>query len=567
MRALKPTYLLFALILGLVGCAPAVGPDRAGTSGSPRAATRPKTITAAITGAPPYLVHQFDTSTNKPGWGELEQLYNSSLTVIDSTGVVAPQLAEAAPTEDNGGWVVRADGSMETRWSIKPGVTWHDGAPLTTRDLLFTHEVSLDRALTQSIARSAALVDRAEAVDARTIVVHWKQPFIEADRYFNSMSLPSHILEPTYRADKEAFVRHPYMTSDFVGTGPFRVTHFEPGVSVKLAAFDQYVLGRPQIDEIEVRFLLDLNTLVSNVLAGEVDLTMGRGISTEQGVHAQGLWRDGRADFPEKSWLRIFGQYIDPDPTVVGDLRFHRAVMHAINRQEMVDTIQYGVISVTDMEIVPSHPYFAQFDARIPKYPYDPQRAVQLLQEAGYTRGADGVLRNAAGQRLEVEIRTTGDVDIQRKSIAAISNYLRQVGMAMTETIIPTQLAGDRLYRVSFPGLEMLRGPIGESSFLSQSMHSTRIPTPDNRYTGGNYPRYGNPQWDALVDRYSVTIPYGERMQALSDMLYLLADQLPRMPLFFDTQVVLVSNRLVNLDAHKTGQGTQGWDAHRWGVK
>jgi peptide/nickel transport system substrate-binding protein len=234
----------------------------------------------------------------------------------------------------------------------------------------------------------------------------------------------------------------------------------------------------------------------------------------------------------------------------------------------MVDTIQYGMSSVADMVIPRSHPHFKELDARIPKYAYDPRRAEQLLLETGYTRGAEGLLHNTAGQRLEVEIRSTADVDIQRKSLPTVANYLRQVGVATVETLIPTQLAGDRPYRVSFPGLEMLRGPIGEEAFLGlESMHSTKIPTPENRYFSGNYPRYSNPQWDALVDRFSVTIPYAERMQVLSDMLYFLADQLPHMPLFFDTQVVLVNNRLVNVDAHQTGLGTQGWDAHRWAVK
>jgi peptide/nickel transport system substrate-binding protein len=224
--------------------------------------------------------------------------------------------------------------------------------------------------------------------------------------------------------------------------------------------------------------------------------------------------------------------------------------------------------SVADMVIPRSHPYFKEFDARIPKYAYDPRRAEELLQEAGSARGTDGVHRGAAGQRLEVEIRSTADVDIQRKALPTVANYLREVGIATTETLIPTQLAGDRPYRVSFPGLEMLRGGIGEDAFLGlESMHTSRIPTPENRYASGNYPRYSNPQWDALVDRFLVTIPYAQRMQVLSDMLYFLADQLPHMPLFFDTQVVLVSNRLVNVDAHQTGLGTQGWDAYRWAVK
>src|SRR5439155_3827819 len=181
----------------------------------------------------------------------------------------------------------------------------------------------------------------------------------------------------------------PYWTFEFVGTGPFKVKEFAPSTGLTLTAFDSYVLGRPRLDSIEVRFILDLNTMVANVLGGSVDLTMGRGISIQQAVQVQDAWRDGKTDVSPRSWVFMFGQYIDPSPPVVGDVRFHKAVMYGTNRQEMVDTIQYGRSIVADSVLNPGLPQYRDIVARVPKYPYDPTRATQLLTELGYTKAPD----------------------------------------------------------------------------------------------------------------------------------------------------------------------------------
>jgi peptide/nickel transport system substrate-binding protein len=552
--------LLVGIPFFLGACAPSPGTQ--GSATIEGRSSGPKTITVAIAGAPPVLDGRFNTSSNKPGWNEAALLYSGELTSLDNGAILKPRLAEAAPTTENGNWKVFPDGTMETRVTIKPGAAWHDGTPLTTADLLFTDRVAHDRSLPQAVQTAHMHLDRMEAVDDRTILMHWKQPFIQADRYPSGHALPGHILEKGYDADHQSILSHPYLTTEFVGTGPFKVTSYDPGVAMSLTAFDQYVLGRPKIDQIEVRFIIDLGATMANILAGEIDMTLGRGLSTEQGVQLQNQWRDGRVTYDYKSWLAVYRQYIDPNPPVISTLPFGKGLMHAIDRQEMVDTLNFGYSAVAEISLDLSHPQYNEILNRVPRYPYDPRRAAQYFQDAGYARGGDGVHVNGAGQRLELEIRTTGDLDIQLKSIAAMADYLRRAGMVVTETVIPTLLAGDRPYRVTFPGLQLLRQPYGEDALVG-FLHSSRLPTPENGYVGGNNSRYSNREWDALLDRYAMTIPRDERMQALSDVMYHLEDQLPAMSLFYDTQLVLFSNRMANVDA----RSMLGFNAETWEVK
>ena len=89
------------------------------------------------------------------------------------------------------------------------------------------------------------------------------------------------------------------------------------------------------------------------------------------------------------------------------------------------------------------------------------------------------------------------------------------------------------------------------------------LPTPANNYLRGNYPNYSNPQWDALQEKYATTIPYGERLQVIKDMSYMMFDQLFDFLLYNDTGAVAISNRFT----YAGGVISQGWDAQTWDVK
>src|SRR5205814_1538742 len=131
----------------------------------------------------------------------------------------------------------------------------------TTEDILFTAQVEQDEELPNFRDASYRFVERIEALDARTVVVTWKQPYILADTLFME-PIASHIMEPVYQKSKSTFAKHPYWSDEFVGTGPFRIGEWVRGSHVRLSANDRYILGRPKLDEIEMRFIPDDNTLI-----------------------------------------------------------------------------------------------------------------------------------------------------------------------------------------------------------------------------------------------------------------------------------------------------------------
>ncbi len=563
--------LWLALTVMMAGCAvPAQPSGQASQSSGASAQTAgPKRITAAIKGDPPTLSEAINSAGagGTDGLTELEQLVHVGLAVVDGEGRLAPRLAEAVPTIENGLWTVLPDGRMETTWRIRPDARWHDGTRLTADDLAFTYAVLQERQV--AIGRGAAFeyLDGVEPLGPATAVIKWKKPYIYADAMFSTtgnsrvLPMPKHLLERAFAEDPAGFTQRPYWTADFVGTGPFKVREWTLGSHVTLEANELYVAGRPKIDRIEVRFILDSSTTVANVLAGAVDLTLGRGLSLEQAIQAWDQWQQGRMEAALLGWTALFPQLLTPSPSVIGNLEFRRALVHALDRDQLSASLQAGLSPIAHSIISPNEPEYPDVEHSIVRYAYDPRQAMQLLDGLGLTRGADGMVRDAAGQRLTLEVRTTRD-DLRERLMHPIGDYWRQIGLAQEPVVIPTQAASDRQYRATFPGFELTRQPAE-----LQRYYSAQIPLPENNFRGGNRIRYNNPEFDALLDRYFTTIPARERGQALAQIVHHMTDQLIIMGIFYTVEPSLVSNRLINVTGRKTEDVRQPWNAHEWDVR
>lgn len=239
--------------------------------------------------------------------------------------------------------------------------------------------------------------------------------------------------------NKPNFLELPYWREEFVGTGPYKLREWTLNSHVVLDANDRYVLGRPQVDVVEVRFIPDANTLVANIRAGEVELTMGRALSLDQALQLRDQWRDGKLDISlDRNWLAIYPQMINPSPRVIGDVPFRRALVHAIDRQEMVATIQHGLVPVADTIVGPNEPEYKDIERSIVRYTYEPRMGAQILGGLGYTMAPDSTFRDAANQRLGVELRTTGG-DGSEKSMLAVADYWQRVGVGSRPSASPAR--------------------------------------------------------------------------------------------------------------------------------
>src|SRR5207302_4584851 len=133
-----------------------------------------------------------------------------------------------------------------------------------------------------------------------------------------ALPLPRHLLERAYDEDRASFLTLPYWGPDLVATGPYKVREMLADQHLLLAANDQFVLGRPKIDEIEVKFIPDSNTLIANILAGEIDVTLDqRAVSFEERRNLREQWQGGRVEHGEGGVPALTTQLLNAQPAIV----------------------------------------------------------------------------------------------------------------------------------------------------------------------------------------------------------------------------------------------------------
>ena len=148
---------------------------------------------------------------------------------------------------------------------------WHDGVEFTVHDMIFFWKVATDREIPFASRDRFERVRNMEAIDDYTVRTTWNLWEAEADTVDMRITypLPRHILEEAYNTDKQRFINHPFWTSDFVGLGPYKLVRLEPGSHMELLAHDDYILGRPRIRNVMLRFYQDSRVLIA-ALAGQI---------------------------------------------------------------------------------------------------------------------------------------------------------------------------------------------------------------------------------------------------------------------------------------------------------
>jgi peptide/nickel transport system substrate-binding protein len=497
-------------------------------------------------------------------------LVHAGLTVRGEQRVRHPSLAEAVPSLENGLWKLLPDGGMETTWRVRDGARWHDGAPLTAEDLLFSLQVGRDRETPAFNTTAYASIEEVWAPDSRTLTISWKESFIGADAVFGEFVggiLPQHLLGEAYRTDKLSLLDLPYWSAEFVGAGPYRLRDWVPGIGMLLEANGDFALGRPRVDEIEVRFIPDANTLSANLMAGTVDVTPNVG-SIDLGIQLRDQWRGGAVafNFNSDSWIALYPQFVDPRPAAVVDLPFRRALAHAVDRRELADTLVAGLSPVAHTFLSPNQPAYREIEAATPRYDYDPGRAAQLLEAAGYQRGPDRIYRDRENRRVELEVRSAPE-DQAAKSASAIADYWQRLGVDATAVRATPQQSQDPQYVATFPAFGVFGGPNDVNSLRILRSSQTRLPSNNFRIGGpGNRSRYMNPEFDALLDAYSRSVRMAERIDTLGQVIRHMADQLTVIGLYYIPQAGAISDRVLGVSAEWPGQYIT-WNAHQWDLR
>ena len=329
-------------------------------------------------------------------------------------------------------WEASADGKTWT-YTLRPDLLWSDGTPLTANDVVYTFERILNGRYEQrNFGNYVRNITSVTAPDDRTVVMTTREPAPIMERLAVYI-LPEHVWSSIDAKAVKSFANEPEAGQTLVGSGPFLVVERRTGQFIRMVANDNYYKGRPNVDELVFRVYNNPDALGQALVKGEIDIATGLTadvFSTLEGQEGITTYAGSYSGFNELAFN--MGAALT-DGTPIGDGNPHMqdqkvrlAISHAIDRQQMVDRILdgYGTPGST---FIP--PLYSTLHIDPGTQGYDPALANQILDDAGYAMGPDGVRIGPDGVPMKYRLFVRSDSDSSVKSGEYFKSYLAAIGI------------------------------------------------------------------------------------------------------------------------------------------
>lgn len=341
--------------------------------------------------------------------------YSIAMNIFDALifrtprGEYLPNLATSYERLDNGDWI----------FYLRRGVYFHNGEPFNAYAVAFTLKKILDPTTQSRRAPDLKWIADVEVLDEYTIKIK-ARPFPLAELYFSELS----IVPPTYyeQVGPAEFSKRP------VGTGPFKLTSWTPGYEIVLEKYQNYHFGPSKIDRVVFRFVPSAATRVAALLAGEADLIVDPPIALVPALEANPNVKV--VALPGTRVIFVGFDTLQSSP--LQDVRVRQAINYAVDRKAIIDTLLLGkaeetVAFLTNLDL--------GFPEDLTPYQYNPNKAKELLREAGYPNGFTITMDIAPGRYIN-------DLEVAQ----AIAGYLRQVNINVELNILEFGVLNERLF-------------------------------------------------------------------------------------------------------------------------
>ncbi len=469
----------------------------------------PNTVVMIIESSPVNL----DPRVGIDGQSErIDSLIFDYLLERDDNLNVKPALAESWEIPD----------ALTYVFHLRPGVRFHNGQPLTARDVKWTFDSLRTGQVRSTRSSTYRLVGSIEARDDYTVVFHLREPF---SPLLWNLSDGSVGIVP--RGSLAEMTEHP------IGSGPFRFVRAETDKEVVLERNDDYWGLKPHLERVRFAVVPDTITRALELRKGSADLAINA-LTPDMVVT---LERE-----PNLEVLRAPGtvlQYMNfnlRDP-ILRDVRVRQAIAYAIDRRPMLEYLWRGFAQPAD-SILPVQSW--AYDDKVVKYEHDPERARALLDSAGYP-ARDGV-------RFRLTMKTSTDENT-RLMVAVLQQQLRDVQVELDVRTFEFATFFSDISKGAFQ-VHSLRwiGGNEDPDIFEYAFHSSKFPP-----NGANRTFYSNPRVDKLVEEARSELDQNARKKLYAQIQETLAEDLPSINLWYLDNVLVHTKRVKNLRLNPAG--------------
>ncbi len=517
--------------------------------------------------APTLLNPHFATGTKDQ---DASRIFYEPLASFDAEGNVVPILAAETPSLQNGG--LAKDGTWVV-WRLKRGVTWHDGRPFTADDVVFNWEYAADPATAATTIGSYEGVERVEKLGSHAVKVVFKKPtpyWSDAFCSFRGMLLPKHVFEP-FRGAKS---REAPANLKPVGTGPYRFVDFKPGDVVHGEINAAYhVPNRPFFDTLEMKGGGDAVSAARAVLqTGEYDYGWNMQVEDdilqrlEQGGKGRvEIFTTGGIEHIQCNqtdpWREVDGERssIKTVHPFLSDLAVRQALNLLVDRGAIQEQI-YGRQGQTTANFLNAP---SRFYSRNLRWEFNVDRANQILDTAGWKRGADGV-RAKDGRRLRMVYQTSINAPRQKtqqivKQAAAKAGIEIELKSVTASVFFASDPANPDTYPHFSADLQMYNiGLQGTDPRTLMNLYvSWEVVSKDNKWQGRNITRWRSEEYDRLYRAADVELDPVKRATLFHRMNDMVIQNVVVIPVLWRNGVSAAAARLQGLEL-------SGWDSQLW---
>jgi peptide/nickel transport system substrate-binding protein len=515
--------------------------------------------------APTLLNPHFGTGTKDL---DGSRIFYEPLAGYDPDGNLIPALAADIPTLQNGGL---DRGGMSVTWNLKKGVQWHDGKPFTADDVVFNWEFAADPASATTTIGATRDIARVEKLSEHGVKIVFKQPTPYWHHAFCGPTghlVPKHLFE-AYKGGKS---REAPTNIRPVGTGAYRFVEFKPGDTVRAELNPNYhVPNRPFFDTFEMKGGGDAASAARAVIqTGEYDYAWNMQVEDEVLRRMEQGGRGRVEVFPGTGIEHIQCNFTDPWKEVDGerasaktthpllsDPGVRQALSLLVDRSAVQEQI-YGRQGQTSANFLNTP---AVYSSRNTRWEFNVDKANQILEAAGWKRGADGI-RAKDGKKLKMLYQTSINAPRQKtqaivKQAAAKAGIEVELKSVVASVYFASDPANPDTYSHFYSDLQMYNTGTGVDPQLGmRQFTSWELSQKDNKWAGRNITRWRNDDYDRAYKAAETEMDPVKRAALFIRMNDLLIQNVVVIPVLWRNRVAAAGNRLrVDLSA---------WDSDIW---
>ncbi len=462
-------------------------------------------------------------------------IYESLLKRDEKSRELVPVLAEK--------WEISANHLMYT-FHLKKNIKWSDGHEFTARDILFSFDRIRDPKVDAAHLRGYYQdIEKVEALDGYTVRFHYRIPYFLALEFCGGIPIvPAHLFK-----EGEEFNQHPIGRKP-VGTGPYKLLHWETGKEIALVRNEDYWGEKPAIDRIVYKVITDQSVGLQVMKQGGLDEMDLRPIQWEKQTQNKRF----EENFRKLSYYNPSYSYIgwNAQRPVFSDKRVRRAMTMLVDRELILKKILFGLGTIITGPFYVNSP---EYDKNIKPYPYDPKAALELLKSAGWDyRPGEDVLQKD-GKPFEFEFLLSAGSKFGEQLATMLQENLKEIGITMSIRKLEWAVFIQRIEEHSFDACTM-GWSLGWESDPYQIWHSSQAVD-----KGSNFVGFKNAEADKLIEEARKEFDPDKRREMYYRFQEIVHDEQPYTFLFTNKALVAVSRRFHNVEVYPLGLAPLYW--------